>query len=122
MQTTLILTITHTKPIADLADKVAGRAYTLDGCENAEAHAIADPMDWPLPCDVTVGHGTMQKGVKLRTLVTRMEALYGMATGQDASEVANRTDAARNVAVGCRVVETERPSSHAGQSWRADPG
>ena len=51
----------------------------------------ADPMDWPLPCDVTVGHGTMRKGVKLRTLVTRMKVLYQMATGTDADEVANRT-------------------------------
>lgn len=51
----------------------------------------ADPMDWPLPCDVTVGHGTMQKGVKLRTLVLRMKALYEMATGQDADAVAGRS-------------------------------
>ena len=53
--------------------------------------APADPMDWPLPCDVTVGHGTMRKGVSLRTLVTRMKVLYEMATGNSADEVANRT-------------------------------
>lgn len=51
----------------------------------------ADPMDWPLPCDVTVGHGTMRKGVALRTLVLRMKGLYEMATGQNADEVAART-------------------------------
>lgn len=51
----------------------------------------ADPMDWPLPCDVTVGHGTMRKGVSLRTLVARMKMLYEMATGNNADEVANRT-------------------------------
>jgi len=50
-----------------------------------------DPMDTPLPCDVTVGHGTMRKGVALRTLVTRMKVLYEMATGNNADEVANRT-------------------------------
>ena len=53
--------------------------------------APADPMDWRLPCDVTVGHGTMRKGVKLRTLVTRMKVLYEMATGNNADEVSNRT-------------------------------
>ncbi len=50
-----------------------------------------DPMDWPLPCDVTVGGGTMHKGVKLRTLVLRMKVLYKMATGNDADEVEART-------------------------------
>lgn len=53
--------------------------------------APTDPMDWPLPCDVTVGHGTMRKGVTLRTLVNRMKTLYEMATGQDADAVAGRT-------------------------------
>ena len=38
-----------------------------------------DPMDWPLPCDVKVGHGTIGKGCKLRTLVARMHVLYNMA-------------------------------------------
>ena len=31
MQTKILLTITHTKPIPDLTDKVAGRVWTLDG-------------------------------------------------------------------------------------------
>lgn len=53
--------------------------------------AVVDPMDWPLPCDVTVGHGTMRKGVSLRILVMRMKSLYEMATGNDADVVANRT-------------------------------
>lgn len=38
----------------------------------------ADPMDWPLPCDVKVGHGTIRKGCSLRTLVLRMQVLYDM--------------------------------------------
>lgn len=41
--------------------------------------AYDDPMDWPLPCDVRVGHGTIRKGCKLRTLVTRMKVLYDLA-------------------------------------------
>lgn len=43
----------------------------------------ADPMDWPLPCDVTVGHVTMRKGVHLRALVARMGLLYQMATERE---------------------------------------
>jgi hypothetical protein len=57
---------------------------------SVEKAAPADPMDWPLPCDVTVGHGTMRKGVKLRTLVTRMKVLYEMATDENADAVAAR--------------------------------
>lgn len=38
-----------------------------------------DPMDWRLPCDVKVGAGTHKKGTTLRSLVSRMEMLYGMA-------------------------------------------
>ena len=41
--------------------------------------APVDPMDWPLPCDVTVGHGTIRKGCKLRTLVLRMQVLYDLS-------------------------------------------
>lgn len=35
-----------------------------------------DPLDMPLPCDVTVGHGTHKKGTALRSLVLRMGLLY----------------------------------------------
>lgn len=38
-----------------------------------------DPLDMPLPCDITVGHVTMSKGVPLRSLVFRMKALYELA-------------------------------------------
>lgn len=58
-----------------------------------EAPAVAlpaEPMDWPLPCDVRVGHGIMRKGVPLRTLVTRMKVLYEMATGRDCDQVENQ--------------------------------
>lgn len=38
-----------------------------------------DPLDWPLPCDVTVGHATIHKGVTLRSLVAHMKTLYEIA-------------------------------------------
>ena len=37
MKTIIVLAITHTKEIPDLLDKVAGRAYTIDGVEDVEA-------------------------------------------------------------------------------------
>jgi Lar family restriction alleviation protein len=67
-------------------------AGAAPGAQQAEP---TDPMGWPLPCDVKVGHGTMRKGVPLRTLVARMKVLYEMATGENADRVANRTPAER---------------------------
>lgn len=59
--------------------------------ESGASGAPSDPMDWPLPCDVRVGHGVMRKGVRLGTLVARMKVLYEMATGANADEVAGLT-------------------------------
>lgn len=76
-----------------------------------------DPMDWKLPCDVTVGHGTMCKGVSLRTLVTRMKVLYEMATGNNADEVANRTPEQRTAladAFRARLAAAPQPAVAAG--------
>lgn len=62
------------------------------------AEPSADPMDWPLPCDVTVGPGTHRKGTKLRTLVARMQRLHEEAyganptAGKEAAGVALPTD------------------------------
>ena len=61
------------------------------GGVHALGSAPSEPMDWRLPCDVTVGHVTMRKGVRLGALVARMKSLYEMATGRNADEVANRT-------------------------------
>lgn len=36
MITTVVLRFTHEKPIPDLAELAAGRAYTLSGVENCE--------------------------------------------------------------------------------------
>lgn len=49
----------------------------------AKTEAPADPMDWPLPCDVTVGCGTHGKGTKLRGLVARMRRLYDAVRQHD---------------------------------------
>lgn len=47
MQTKLTLTIDHTRPIPELCDLVAGRAYTLQHVEGVESAIVAD---WPTPC------------------------------------------------------------------------
>lgn len=78
-----------------LWDQIEATRIALTPLAPAGAALPANPMDWPLPCDVTVGHGTMRKGVPLSTLVTRMKVLYEMATGKNADEVANRTLAQR---------------------------
>lgn len=60
------------------------------------AQAPTDPMATPLPCDVKVGHVTMRKGVPLRTLVSRMQVLYEMATAQPESITGLGTDQPRD--------------------------
>jgi hypothetical protein len=55
----------------------------------------ADPMDTPLPCDVTVGHGTHRKGTRLGSLVARMKMLHEAAFGPAPTPEA----AARNLAI-----------------------
>jgi hypothetical protein len=44
-------------------------------------HAVleTDPLDWPLPCDIEVGGGTIRRGVSLRTLAARVRVLHAMA-------------------------------------------
>ena len=54
----------------------------ITAIKEALAQPEQEPMDTPLPCDVTVGHVTIRKGVALRVLITRMKVLYEMATGQ----------------------------------------
>jgi hypothetical protein len=53
-----------------------------------------DPLDWPLPCDVKIGHGTHRKGTRLGSLVTRAQMLFETAYGPPPSA----EDAARNLA------------------------
>lgn len=40
---------------------------------------LQDPLDTPLPCDITAGHVTFQKGVRFRSVALRMQALYDLA-------------------------------------------
>lgn len=42
MKTQILLTVEHVKPVADLLDKVAGRAYTIDGVNDVTAELVAD--------------------------------------------------------------------------------
>lgn len=68
---------------ARAAYKAAREAWAEAERLRAELTAMTpkDPMDWKLPCDVTVGHGTISKGCSLRTLVTRMKVLHSIAVG-----------------------------------------
>lgn len=47
-------------------------AQELLGQSDAPRH---DPLTWPLPCDVTVGHVTVKRGEPLQKLVDRAQAL-----------------------------------------------
>ena len=73
------------------AERLDAQAVEIERLKRAAHRFASDPMDWPLPCDVTVGAGTVGKGVALRVLVSRMKTLYELATGKNADEVANRT-------------------------------
>lgn len=64
-------------PLA-IAAAIGLREGALKG-HYAAHESPADPLDTPLPCDITVGHGTHRKGVKLRSLVTRMQVMYALA-------------------------------------------
>lgn len=54
------------------------QCHDAPGCKIKQklTQTPADPLDMPLPCDITVGHGTHKKGTKLRLLVARMGLLY----------------------------------------------
>ena len=39
----------------------------------------SNPMDWPLPCDVTIGSGTIKAGCSLSALVARAQALHDLS-------------------------------------------
>lgn len=42
MKTIITIEVTHDKPIADLIDKIAGRAYTLDGVKDVTAELVEE--------------------------------------------------------------------------------
>lgn len=41
--------------------------------KNEALRVDADPLDWPLPCDLTAGGITIKKGCPLRTVQTRLQ-------------------------------------------------
>ena len=49
MKTVLILTVEHPKPMPDLTDLIAGRAWSIQGVEAAEARLVTDLAEWMLP-------------------------------------------------------------------------
>ena len=73
---------THPQPETEREPDDLTIAYMSGFHDGKKKREWDDPMDTPLPCDVTVGHVTIRKGVALRILVTRMKVLYEMATGQ----------------------------------------
>lgn len=116
---------------AEIADKLAdaiGEHLGRDVGEHSSGHCpwlaalemlneeqpVADPMDWPLPCDVTVGNGTHKKGVPLRSLVARMKVLHGMAKLQPVADAA-LSQAAQDV-----LAERQRQVDAEGMERRYD--
>lgn len=85
--------------------------------------APSDPMDWPLPCDVTVGHITIRKGCELRTLVLRMQVLYDLSRKVElAAPAAPAVDAALNALIAdVRALPTLRASEIDGEESDGTP-
>ncbi len=72
--------IKHEAPNRDaMVDAVEATVHLIREAQKVVPTPPADPLDTPLPCDITVGHGTHKKGVKLRSLVTRMQGLYDIS-------------------------------------------
>ena len=59
MRTVVIVEVIHTHPIPDLADKIAGRAWTLDGVRYATAmvdeKTVADLEQVFSPAEIALG-------------------------------------------------------------------
>jgi hypothetical protein len=49
MKTVLILTVEHPKPLPDLTDLIAGRVWSIQGVEMAEARLISDIASEMIP-------------------------------------------------------------------------
>lgn len=47
LETKLLLTVKHTKPIGEMTDLIAGRAYTMDGVEDATATLLEGENEDP---------------------------------------------------------------------------
>lgn len=51
MKTQILLTVEHSKEVPDLLDKVAGRAYSIDGVEDVTAKRL-DLIELPVIVDM----------------------------------------------------------------------
>lgn len=67
--------VTCSADLAVLLEDICWQVYQWAVADQPQQDTPADPMDTPLPCDIKVGHVTIRKGCKLRTLVTRMKVL-----------------------------------------------
>ena len=52
MQTIITLTVNHTRPILELGERIASRAWTIDGVECAEVQ-LERVIEWPVLPSVT---------------------------------------------------------------------
>lgn len=81
----LIALAEHQEAELEISQRECGQAVTANAelrdalVALGQAPTPADPLDWPLPCDVAVGCGTHQRGTTLRALVAHMGVLHGMA-------------------------------------------
>ena len=61
----------------EIEERIYGEAYSAmlaaSPTPPAEQQATSDPLDWPLPCDITAGCVTISKGCPLRTVQTRLK-------------------------------------------------
>ena len=65
--------IAHADRLHAHAEALAARLLAASPTPPAEQQATSDPLDWPLPCDITAGGVTIGKGCPLRTVQTRLE-------------------------------------------------
>lgn len=83
------------KPVSITTARLAQHEKAINAirAELAKPVEPADPLDWPLPCDIKIGGGTHSKGSSLRSLVRRMKALHEAAFPGQASITAEQQDA-----------------------------
>ena len=70
------------KPVAwTKPDSVSAYDLACDAAQARDFPKPENPLDMPLPCDITVGGGTHRKGTTLSSLVARMKMLHMAAFG-----------------------------------------
>lgn len=74
--------------IERLRAQVAASAPAPAPAEPVAQRPPADPMAWPLPCDVVIGHMTHKRGTSLQSLVNRARTLADMVREHAAEKLA----------------------------------